>query len=153
MSASGTPQGDQRNDGRRRSGERDARALDTHRGGHARGRVSAPTAGVVPQRQQDWRTRSGGDCQTASRTSLFADEDSENTFVLWSFRAKPRSRHVIDENMRAQKREGKVAHLSLRAITEGDPHWGMPDTAGRLPGVTLREMRAELGGEDGLLSD
>jgi hypothetical protein len=49
--------------------------------------------------------------------------------------------------------DAPVAYMEPFAVHEGDPYWGAPDADGSLPGRSLREMREELGGDVGFLTD
>jgi hypothetical protein len=82
----------------------------------------------------------------------YRDEDLDRTFVQISFRSKPVQPRFAAAEVREQMAGLPTTHLNLYAADEDDPDWGL-DADGMPRGVTLREMRARLGGEAGFLPD
>jgi hypothetical protein len=92
-------------------------------------------------------------CEHAVSVEHLADLDPERTYVQVGFRYVPAGRPVASHEERQRMAEAPVAYMEPFAVEEGDPYWGMPDADGRFPGRSLRDMREELGGDVGFITD
>ena len=77
------------------------------------------------------------------------DEDLDDTFVQISIRGLPVEPKKTDPAIVEQMARAPVDHLSLHAVAEDDPHWGVMSRSC----WSLRELQEHLGGEEGNLPD